>query len=75
LKLRRESKKEKRVALEGKFSFDTQKILNIVEKAELQASKKKFKRMQRAEGLTPGNEADLGEDSWDEQHCQGMITF
>jgi hypothetical protein len=44
LRIRKERKKGKRVAVKGKFVFNTKEILELVEEAEVEASKESRKR-------------------------------
>jgi hypothetical protein len=53
LRVRKERKKGKRVAIKGKFVFNTQEILEIVEKAEAEVSKRKIKKRRTAKAITP----------------------
>ena len=53
LRVRKERKKGKRVAIKGKFVFNTREILEVVEKAEAEASTKKTKRKRTANSTTP----------------------
>ena len=48
LRIRKERKKGKRVAVKGKFVFNTKEILELVEEAEAEASKGKSKKRQAA---------------------------
>lgn len=53
LRVRKERKKGKRVAIKGKFVFNTKEILEVVEKAEAEASKRKSKKRQTTRAITP----------------------
>ena len=53
LRVRKERKRGKRVAIKGKFVFNTQEILEVVEKVEAEASTKKTKRKRTANSTTP----------------------
>lgn len=53
LRVRRERKKGKRIAIKGKFVFNTEELLEIVENAEAEASKRKGKRSRTTRGITP----------------------
>jgi len=64
-RVRKERKKGKRVAIKGKFVFDTQEILNLVEKAEAEASRGKAKKRRTTKAGTPEIE-DEEEQSIDE---------
>jgi hypothetical protein len=44
LQVRKERKNRKRVAIKGKFVFNMQEILKVVEKAEAEVSKRKTKK-------------------------------
>jgi hypothetical protein len=44
LRVRKERKKGKRVAIKGKFVFNTKEILKLVEEAENEVSKRKTKK-------------------------------
>jgi hypothetical protein len=52
-RVRKERKKGKRVAIKGKFVFNTQEILEVVEKAEAEASKGKAKKRRTTKATTP----------------------
>ena len=52
LQQRKERKKGKRVALKGKFVFNTQEILEVVEQAEAEASTSKSKNKRRIQQNT-----------------------
>jgi len=58
LRVRRERRKGKRLAIKGKFIFDTQEILELVKEAQAEASKKK----RAARAITPEIEAEKEED-------------
>jgi hypothetical protein len=58
LRVRRERKKGKRVAIKGKFVFNTQEILELVEKAEAEASKGKSKKRRTTKAIIPEIEED-----------------
>ena len=62
LRVRRERKKGKRVAIKGKFIFNTQEILELVEEAEAEASKGKSKKKRVARAITPEIEDEKEED-------------
>jgi hypothetical protein len=51
--VRKERKKGKRVAVKGKFVFNTKKIFKLVKEAEAEASKGKSKKRQLARAITP----------------------
>ena len=53
LRVRKERKKGKRVAILGKFVFNTKEILEVVEKAEAEASKGRSKKRRTAKATTP----------------------
>ena len=53
LRVRKERKKGKRVAIKGKFVFNTKEILELVEEAEAEASKGKSKRRRTTRATTP----------------------
>lgn len=52
-RVQKERKKGKRVAIKGKFVFNTNEILDLVEKAEVEASKGKSKRKPTRKAITP----------------------
>ena len=58
LRYRKERKKGKRVAIKGKFVFNTREILEVVEKAEAEASTKKSRKRRRTKSPTPEIEED-----------------
>jgi hypothetical protein len=62
LRVRKERKKGKRVAIKGKFVFNTQEILELVEKAEAEASKGKAKKRRTTKATTPEIEEEEEED-------------
>ena len=62
LRVRRERKKGKRVAIKGKFVFNTQEILELVEEAEAEALKKKTKKRRTTKAITPEIEEEEEED-------------
>jgi hypothetical protein len=53
LQVRKERKKGKRVAIKGKFVFNMQEMLELVEEAEAEASKRKTKKKQTTKAITP----------------------
>jgi hypothetical protein len=53
LRVRKERKKGKRVAIKGKLVFNTKEILELVEEAEAEASKGKSKKRQTRRATTP----------------------
>jgi hypothetical protein len=53
LRVRKERKKGKRVAIKGRFVFNTKEILELVEEAEVEASKGKSKRRRTTRATTP----------------------
>ena len=53
LQVRKKRKKEKRVAVKGKFVFNTKEILELVEEAEAEASKGKLKKRRTTRATTP----------------------
>jgi hypothetical protein len=53
LRVRKERKKGKRVAIKGKFVFNTKEILELIEEAEAEASKGKSKKRQTRRAITP----------------------
>jgi hypothetical protein len=61
LRVRKERKTGKRVAIKGKFVFNTQEILKVVEKAEAEAAKKKAKNKRTVESRTPEIEPEVEE--------------
>jgi hypothetical protein len=61
LQQRKERKRGKRVALKGKFVFNTQEILDAVEKAEAEASMSKSKNIRATGRTTPEIEDDVEE--------------
>jgi hypothetical protein len=73
LRVRKERTKGKRVAIKGKFVFNTKEILEVVEKAEAEASKKKRPKRLTNDRITPeiedeeeeGIDEDIYEDEGD----------
>jgi hypothetical protein len=53
LRVRKERKKGKRIAVKGKFVFNTKEILELVEEAEAEASKGKSKKRRTTRAITP----------------------
>ena len=62
LRVRKERKKGKRVAIKGKFVFNTQEILELVEEAEAEASKRETKKKRTTKAITPEIEEEEEED-------------
>jgi hypothetical protein len=65
LRVRKERKKGKRVAIKGKFVSNTQEMLELVEEAEAEASKRKTKKKRTTKAITPEieeEEEDIEED-------------
>ncbi|KAM0703124.1 hypothetical protein Q7P35_009062 [Cladosporium inversicolor] len=62
LRVRKERKKGKRVAVKGKFVFNTKEILELVEEAEVEASKGRLKKRRTTRAITPefGDEEEEG---------------
>ena len=65
LRVRKERKKGKRVVVKGKFVFNTKEILELVEEAEVEASRGKSKKRRIARAITPEIE-DEGEEDIEE---------
>jgi hypothetical protein len=61
LRVRKERKTGKRVAIKGKFVFNTQEILEVVEKAEAEAAKKKAKKKRTVGSRTSEIESEVDE--------------
>jgi hypothetical protein len=57
-RVRKERKKGKRIAVKGKFVFNTKEILEVVEKAEAEASKGKAKKRRAIRATTPEIESE-----------------
>jgi hypothetical protein len=53
LQVRKERKKGKRVAIKGKFVFNTKEILELIEEAGAEASKGKSKKRRTTRAITP----------------------
>jgi hypothetical protein len=62
LRIRKERKNGKRVAIKGKFVFNTKEMLELVEKAEAEASKRKSKKRRTTRAITPEIEEEEEED-------------
>jgi hypothetical protein len=62
LRVRRERKNGKRVAIAGKFVFNKKEILELVEEAEVEASKRKTKKRRTTKAITPEIEEEEEED-------------
>jgi len=76
-RVRKERKKGKRVAIKGKFVFNTQEILEVVEKAEAEASKGKAKKRQTLRAISSeiGNEEEEGiEENGSESESDCIIV-
>jgi hypothetical protein len=58
LRVRKERKNGKHVAIKGKFVFNTQEILEVVKKAEVEVSKRKTKKRRTAKAMTPETEEE-----------------
>jgi len=61
LRSRKERTKGKRVAIKGKFVFNTREILEVVEKAEAEAATTKSKKRRRRRSPTPEIEEEREE--------------
>jgi hypothetical protein len=66
LRVRKEHKRGKRVAVKGKFVFNTKEILELVEKAEAEASRGTAKKTRTTSDTTPEIE-DKGEEDINEE--------
>jgi hypothetical protein len=62
LQVHKERKKGKRIAIKGKFVFNTQEILELIKKAEVEASKGKAKKRRTMKATTPEIEEEEEED-------------
>jgi len=62
-RVRKERKNGKRVAIKGKFVFNTKEILEVVEKAEVEASKRKVKKRRTTKAINPEIEEEQEEDN------------
>jgi hypothetical protein len=62
LRVRKERKKGKRVAIKGKFVFNTKEILELVEEAEAEVSKGKSKKRRTTKAIIPEIEEEEEED-------------
>ena len=62
LQIRKERKKGKCVAIEGKFVFNIQEILRLVKEVEAEASKGKAKKRRTRRAVTPEIEDEEEED-------------
>jgi hypothetical protein len=69
-RVRKECKKGKRVVVKGKFVFNTKEILELVEEAEVEASKGKARTKRTIRARTPGIE-DEGEKDIEEDISEG----
>jgi hypothetical protein len=58
LRVRKERKKGKRVAIKGKFVFNTKEVLELVEEAEAEASKRKSKKRRTTKAIIPETEEE-----------------
>jgi hypothetical protein len=58
LRVRKERKKGKRVAVKGKFVFNTKEILELVEEAEVEASKGKAKKRRTIRAISLEDEEE-----------------
>ena len=62
VRIRKERKKGKRVAVKGKFVFNTKEILELVEEAEAEVSKGKSRKRRTIRAITPEIEDEEEED-------------
>jgi hypothetical protein len=62
LRVYKECKKGKRVAIKGKFVFNMKEILELVEEVEIEASKGKLKKRGITRAITPKIEDEEEED-------------
>jgi hypothetical protein len=62
LRIRKKRKKGKHIAIKGKFVFNTQEILELVEEAEAETLKRKLKKKQTTRATTPEIESKQEED-------------
>lgn len=62
LRVRKERKKGKRIAIKGKFVSNIQEILELVKEAEVEASKRKTKKRRTTKAIIPEIEEDEEED-------------
>jgi hypothetical protein len=53
LRVRRDRKNGKHIAIVGKFVFNKKEILELVKEAEVEASKRKTKKRQTTKAITP----------------------
>jgi hypothetical protein len=66
LRVRKESNKGKHVAIKGKFIFNTKEVLELVEEAEAEVSKKKSKKRQTTKAIIPETNEEEEEDIKDD---------
>jgi hypothetical protein len=62
LQVHKEYKKGKRVAVKGKFTFNTKEILELIEEAEAEASKGRLRKRRITRAITPEIEDEEEED-------------
>jgi hypothetical protein len=62
LRVRKERKNGKRVAIKGKFVFNTKEVLELVKEAEAEASKGKSKKRRTTKAIIPEIEEEEEED-------------
>jgi hypothetical protein len=71
LRVRKERKKGKRVAVKGKFVFNTKEILEIVKRAEAEEPRRKSKKGRVTRAITPeiedGEEESIDEDIYESE--------
>ena len=66
LRTRKSRQKGKRVALEGRFVFSTEEILNIARKAEAETARRQAKKLRRERAIDPetlGEQEDVFESA------------
>lgn len=63
LQVRKERKKGKRVAIKGKFVFNTKEILELIKEAEAEVSKGKSKKKRMTRAITPKIENEEEEET------------
>ena len=71
LNTRKKRKKGKRVAIEGRFVFNTEEVLEVVRKAEAESAKKTTRKRKRNTSPTPKNDDDVEEEPENEDSDSG----
>jgi hypothetical protein len=66
LRVRKERKKGKRVAIKRKFVFNTKEVLKLIKEAEVEVSKRKSKKRRTTKAIIPETKKEEEEDIKDD---------